>query len=126
MKNSIISYCIFIVLIAFLTYADINFKHLCTDIIDMCDEMEETLDTSSKEENFNNAMDIFNLIQTKGSLASIYINHVDYDVMLNEALKLTVYIEKDDESETEASLHLLKFSTEHMKKLQVPNIANIF
>ena len=53
MKNSIISYCIFIVLIAFLTYADINFKHLCTDIIDMCDEMEETLDTSSKEENFN-------------------------------------------------------------------------
>ena len=92
----------------------------------MCDEMEETLDTSSKEENFNNAMDIFNLIQTKGSLASIYINHVDYDVMLNEALKLTVYIEKDDESETEASLHLLKFSTEHMKKLQVPNIENIF
>ena len=126
MKNSIISYCIFIVLIAFLTYADINFKHLCTDIIDMCDEMEETLDTSSKEENFNNAMDMFNLIQTKGSLASIYINHVDYDVMLNEALKLTVYIEKDDESETEASLHLLKFSTEHMKKLQVPNIENIF
>ena len=126
MKNSIISYCIFIVLIAFLTYADINFNHLCTDIIDMCDEMEETLDTSSKEENFNNAMDIFNLIQTKGSLASIYINHVDYDVMLNEALKLTVYIEKDDESETEASLHLLKFSTEHMKKLQVPNIENIF
>ena len=126
MKNSIISYCIFIVLIAFLTYADINFKHLCTDIIDMCDEMEETLDTSSKEENFNNAMDIFNLIQTKGSLASIYINHVDYDVMLNEALKLSVYIEKDYEIETEASLHLLKFSTEHMKKLQVPNIENIF
>ena len=46
--------------------------------------------------------------------------------MLNEALKLTVYIENDDPSESEASLHLLKSSTEHMKKLQVPNIENIF
>ena len=71
-------------------------------------------------------MAIFNLIQDKGSIASIYINHMDYDVMLNEALELTVYIEKDDSSETEASLHLLKYSTEHMKELQVPNIQNIF
>lgn len=126
MKNSIISYCIFIVLIAFLTYADISFKNLCTDIIDMCDEMEETVANSSKEENFNNSMDIFNLIQDKGYIAAIYINHVDYDVMLNEALKLTVYIEKDDDSEVEASLHLLKFCTQHMKELQVPNIENIF
>ena len=126
MKNSIISYCIFIVLIAFLTYADINFKHLCTDIIDMCDEMEESLDYSSKEKNFQDAMEIFNLIQDKGKIASIYMNHVDYDVMLNEALKLTVYIEKDDSSEAEASLHLLKYSTEHMKELQVPKMENIF
>lgn len=126
MKNSIISYCIFIILIAFLTYTDISFKHLCTDIVDMCDKMEETVVNSSKEENFNNAMNIFNLIQDKGAIASIYINHVDYDVMLNEALKLTVYIEKDDDSETESSLHLLKFSTQHMKDLQVPNIENIF
>ena len=62
----------------------------------MCDEMEESLNYSTKEENFENAMEIFNLIQDKGKIAAIYINHVDYDVMLNEALKLTVYIEKDD------------------------------
>lgn len=126
MKNSLISYFVFIILIAFLTYADINFKNLCTDIIDMCDEMEETIDYSTKEENFDKAMQIFDLIKERGSIAAIYINHVDYDVMLNEALKLTVYIERNDMSETEASLHLLKFSTEHMKKLQLPNIENIF
>ena len=92
----------------------------------MCDEMEKSIDYSTKEKSFEDAMAIFNLIQDKGSIASIYINHMDYDVMLNEALKLTVYIEKDDSSETEASLHLLKYSTEHMKELQVPNIQNIF
>ena len=103
-----------------------NFKNLCSDVIEMCDEMEESLNYSTKEENFENAMEIFNLIQDKGKIAAIYINHVDYDVMLNEALKLTVYIEKDDSSEAEASLHLLKYSTEHMKELQVPKMENIF
>ena len=126
MKNSLFSILIFLILIAFLTYADISFKNLCNDIVDMCDEMEDTIKAKSKEENFEDAMKIFNLIQNKGGIAAVYINHVDYDVMLNEALKLTVYIENDDMSESEASLHLLKFSTKHMKELQVPNIENIF
>ena len=126
MKNSLFSIFLFVLLLGFLTYADISFKNLCSDVIEMCDKMEETLDYSTKEENFKDAMEIFNLIQDKGKIAAIYINHVDYDVMLNEALKLTVYIEKDDSSESEASLHLLKYSTEHMKELQVPKIENIF
>lgn len=126
MKNSLISYVIFLALLGFLTYADIDFKRLCTNVIDMCIAMEDTMNTATKEENFKNSMDIFNLIQRKNKIAAIYINHLDYDVMLNEALKLTVYIERDDYSEAEASLHLLKYSTEHMKKLQVPNIENIF
>ena len=126
MKNSLFSILLFAILIGFLTYSDITFKNLCTDIIDMCDEMEDTMDYLSQEENFDNAMAIFNLLEKKGSIASIYINHMDYDVILNEALKLTVYIEKNDKSESETSLHLLKYSTQHMKELQVPNIENIF
>lgn len=126
MKNSLISLLLFLALIGFLLYADMSFKNLCTDIIDVCDELEESIKTNDKETNFELSMELFNMIQDRGSLAAIYINHVDYDVMLNEALKLTVYIENDDPSESEASLHLLKSSTEHMKKLQVPNIENIF
>ena len=126
MKNSLFSIFLFVLLLGFLTYADISFKNLCSNVIQMCDEMEESLDYSSKEKNFQDAMEIFNLIQDKGKIASIYMNHVDYDVMLNEALKLTVYIEKDDSSEAEASLHLLKYSTKHMKELQVPRMENIF
>ncbi|MDU2490579.1 MAG: DUF4363 family protein [Clostridium celatum] len=126
MKNSLFSILLFILLLGFLTYTDISFKNLCSDVIEMCDKMEKSLSYSTKEENFQNAMAIFNLIQDKGKIAAIYINHVDYDALLNEALKLTIYIEKDDPSESEASLHLLKYSTENMKDLQVPNIENIF
>ena len=126
MKNSLFSILLFILLLGFLTYSDISFKTLCSNVIEMCDELEKNLSYSTKEENFEDAMAIFNLIQDKGKIAAIYINHVDYDALLSEALKLTIYIEKDDSSETEASLHLLKYNTEHMKELQVPNIQNIF
>ena len=106
MKNSLFSIFLFIILLGFLTYTDISFKNLCSEVILKCEEMEKNIDSLSKEEN--------------------YVNHLDYDVMLNEALKLTVYIERDDYGESDASLHLLKSSTEHMKELQVPNIENIF
>lgn len=126
MKNSLFSIFLFIILLGFLTYTDISFKNLCSEVILKCEEMEKNIDSLSKEENFEKAMDIYNLIEDKGKLAAIYVNHLDYDVMLNEALKLTVYIERDDYSESDASLHLLKSSTEHMKELQLPNIENIF
>jgi hypothetical protein len=125
-KNSIISIFVFLILIIFLSYADFKFKTLCTDIVNICDEMEQSIKTSSKEVNLQKAMDLFDMIEKRGAIAAIYINHMDYDVMLNEALKLSVYIENDDKAESIASLHLLKYSTMHMKELQVPNLENIF
>lgn len=125
-KNSLISLLLFLALIIFLFYSDFKFKELCTDIINICDEMEDTLPIEDKETNFKKSMALFNMIQERSSISAIYINHMDYDVMLNEALKLSVYIENDDESESEAALHLLKYSTMHMKELQVPNLENIF
>ena len=70
-------------------------------------------------------MIIFSRLDEQNIIPSIYINHLDYDVLLNEALKLTVYIEKDDMSEASTSL-LLKFAAQHIKDLQVPDLKNIF
>ena len=94
MKNSLFSILLFILLLGFLTYTDISFKNLCSNVIEMCNEMEKSLSYSTKEENFEDAMEIFNLIQDKGKIAAIYINHVDYDALLSEALKLTIILKK--------------------------------
>ena len=126
MKNSLISIFIFLVLISFLFYSDIKFKNLCTETINDCEFLEYGLSSENKEESFQAAMIIFSRLDEQNIIPSIYINHLDYDVLLNEALKLSVYLENDDISESEASLHLLKYSTKHMKELQVPNIENIF
>lgn len=126
MKNSLISIFIFLVLISFLFYSDMKFKNLCTETINDCEFLEYGLSSENKEESFQAAMIIFNRLDEQNIIPSIYINHLDYDVLLNEALKLTVYIEEDDMSEASASLHLLKFAAQHIKDLQVPDLKNIF
>ena len=126
MKNSLISIFIFLVLISFLFYSDIKFKNLCTETINDCEFLEYGLSSENKEESFQAAMIIFSRLDEQNIIPSIYINHLDYDALLNEALKLTVYIEEDDMSEASASLHLLKFAAQHIKDLQVPDLKNIF
>ncbi|MCQ2968933.1 MAG: DUF4363 family protein [Clostridium sp.] len=126
MKNSLLSIFIFLVLISFLFYSDMEFKNLCADTIKDCEFLEYGLSSENEEQSFEAAMIIFSRLDEKNIIPSIYINHLDYDVLLNEALKLTVYIEQDDMSEASASLHLLKFAAQHIKELQVPNLKNIF
>ena len=126
MKNSLISIFIFLVLISFLFYSDMKFKNLCTETINDCEFLEYGLSSENKEESFQVAMIFFSRLDEQNIIPSIYINHLDYDVLLNEALKLTVYIEEDDMSEASASLHLLKFAAQHIKDLQVPDLKNIF
>ena len=126
MRNSLISIFIFLVLISFLFYSDMKFKNLCTETINDCEFLEYGLSSENKEESFEAAMIIFSRLDEEAVIPSIYINHLDYDVLLNEALKLTVYIEKDDMSEASVSLHLLKFAAQHIKDLQVPDLKNIF
>lgn len=126
MKNSIISISLFLLLVGFLFYADNKFKNLCTDITEICTNMEDKLTTGNQEDNFKEAMELFKMIDEKGAIAAIYINHVDYDQILNEALKLSIYIEQYNSSEADASLHLLKYNSQHMRDLQVPKLENIF
>ncbi len=126
MKNSLVSILLFVILVSFLFYADHNFKNLCSQIVDKCDLMEYEITPENKKENFEDAMEIFTTLKEKDKIPSIYINHVDYDTLLNEALKLSVYLEADNLEEAEASLHLLKFSAEHLRDLQNPTLNNIF
>lgn len=126
MKNSIISIFLFLVLVSFLFYTDIKFKNLCTETINDCELMEYEITPENKDKNFKDSITIFTRLDDENIIPSIYVNHLDYDTLLNEALKLSVYIEQGDIAEAETALHLLKFNAEHLKELQIPNLKNIF
>lgn len=126
MKNSIISILLFIALIISLLFLNHNFTSLCADIIEKCEEIEFLLDEEEDSLAYEESVNLLNYIKNKSGIPTIYINHLDYDFLINESLKLSLYIKGDDVAESLATLHIIKYSAEHLKELQKPKIKNLF
>ena len=126
MKNTYISILLFLALVGALFFLNSKFIKLCDIVIAECNTIEELLDNGEKELSYNYSKDLLNKIIDEADIPAIYLNHVDYDLLKNDALKLTVYIKSDDKSESLATLHTLRSTAEHLKELQKPNLKNIF
>lgn len=125
MKNTIISIFLFIVLIIGLFFLNNKFVNLCNEIVLRCDLIEESLNNYEEDKAYNDAVDLIELIKEEADVPAIYLNHVDYDVLKNDALKLSLYIRGDDRAESLATLHAVRSTAEHLRDLQTPNFKNL-
>lgn len=126
MKNSVISVLLFIVLVFSLLFLNNEFVSLCDDIIMKCEEIEVLLDDKNELLAYETSVKLLEFIKERDSIPAIYLNHADYDFLMNESLKLSLYIEGDDKAESLATLHVLRYNAEHLKNLQKPDIKNLF
>ncbi|MCR1952478.1 MULTISPECIES: DUF4363 family protein [unclassified Clostridium] len=126
MKNSIISILLFIVLITGLFFLDTKFVSLCDDVMIKCEEIEDLLAEGEEYLAYESSVELLSLIKEKADIPAIYLNHVDYDSLMNESLKLTLYIKGEDKAESLATLHVVRYAAEHLKDLQKPNLQNLF
>lgn len=125
MKNTIISIFLFIALIIGLFFLNNKFVNLCNEIVLRCDLIEESLNNYEEDKAYNDAVDLIELIKEEADVPAIYLNHVDYDVLKNDALKLSLYIRGDDRAESLATLHAVRSTAEHLRDLQTPNFKNL-
>ena len=125
MKNTIISIGLFIVLIIGLFFLNNKFVNLCNEIVLRCDLIEESLNNYEEDKAYNDAVALIELIKEEADVPAIYLNHVDYDVLKNDALKLSLYIRGDDRAESLATLHAVRSTAEHLRDLQTPNFKNL-
>ena len=125
MKNTIISIFLFIVLIIGLFFLNNKFVNLCNEIVLRCDLIEESLNNYEEDKAYNDAVALIELIKEEADVPAIYLNHVDYDVLKNDALKLSLYIRGDDRAESLATLHAVRSTAEHLRDLQTPNFKNL-
>nr|WP_259678947.1 DUF4363 family protein [Clostridium chauvoei] len=116
---------LFILLVGGIFYLDSNFVSLCDEIMVKCEEIENSIDENDKVTAYDDAVSLLNIIQEKNAIPAIYLNHIDYDMLMNESLKLSLYIKGNDKAESLSSLHLLRYGAEHLKDLQKPNFKNI-
>lgn len=126
MKNAIISILLFLMLFIALKLADSNLTALCTTIGNTCEEIEISLVNEDYDTAYQHSVDLLRFMEEKGSIASVYVNHQDYDALINEALRLALYIKQDELGDSFASLHVLRYGARNMRDLQKINIKNLF
>ena len=125
MKNTYISIFLFIALVVGLFFLNNKFVSLCNEVIIRCDDIEEFLNSYDEDNAYDYSVALIDLIIDEADVPAIYLNHVDYDMLKNDALKLSLYIRGEDRAESLATLHSLRSTAEHLRDLQTPNIKNL-
>ena len=125
MRNSIISVILFIALVIGLFFLNNKFVNLCNEIIVKCDIIEDYLDNYEEDRAYEDSVALIDMIQEEADVPAIYLNHVDYDYLKNDALKLSLYIKGEDRAESLATLHSVRSTAEHLRDLQMPNLKNL-
>ena len=125
MKNTYISIFLFVALIIGLYFLNNKFVKLCNEVVYRCDIIEDYLDAYDEENAYADAVALIELVKDEADIPAIYLNHVDYDLLKNDALKLSLYIQGEDRAESLATLHSVRSTAEHLRDLQTPNIKNL-
>jgi len=125
-KNIILSIILFSILIISLFFLNSKFINLCDELSLKGSELEFYLDNNEMDIAYNKSLELLDFLDSESTIPCVYLNHADYDLLINECLKVCIYIKNKDLSEAQASVHLVVFSADHLKEMNKINIKNIF
>ena len=125
MRNAILSVLLFLSIMICVFFLNNSIINLCNDIKTQAEDIELKITGGKIEDAYYQSLELLNSIEEKNLITSIYLSHQEFDNLLNEALKLSTYLVHEDETEAHASLHLVKYNADHIKKLQIPTLENI-
>ncbi|AGX41734.1 DUF4363 family protein [Clostridium saccharobutylicum] len=126
MRNALLSITLFILTMICVYFLNSSVLSLCDNIEMQAEDIELKITSGQMEEAYNGSLQLLNCINEKNILTSLYLSHQEFDNLLNESVRLSTYLVHNDETEAHTSLHLVKHNTEHIKKLQMSSLENIF
>ena len=126
MNNTIISIIIFLSLLGFVAYANSSLNKLCTTIKKDTKEIYFLIEKDNWDEAYSKSNDLIKNINDKNLILSIYLNHNDFDEILDEAIELSLYIHGKEKTDTLIALSTLKNSSSNIQRLHKPTFENIF
>lgn len=126
MKNLLISFLIFFILIITIVFS-INFLVTKTNYYsEKADQLETLVTEDSWDKAYEVSTDFLNGWGNDSKIISIFINHFHIDAINNEILKLTQYIKYQDKSDALAIIHDIKFLLKSLLEVEKVTISNIF
>lgn len=126
MRNAMLSVIFFILTMTCVYYLNNSVINLCDSITIKAEDIELKITGGETEKAYYESLELLNSIEENNLITSLYLSHQEFDNLLNEAVKLSTYLVHEDETEAHTSLHLVKHNTDHIKKLQLPSLENIF
>ena len=126
MKNTLAAIAMFLCLIFFVSFANASLIELCDTISESTDEIEELIENRDFETAQLKAQDIINLIDEKTIITAVYINHNDFDDLMDEAIELSLYTKCENYMESLIAVNSLKEFAKNIKHLHKTAIENIF
>lgn len=125
MKTTYISTILFLCLILFISFADFKLQKLYNNISVESDIIEDLLNDYNWDLAYEKTTTLIENIKKESLLSSVYVNHVDFDNISNEAIKLCSYIQCEDISESHVSANILKSYAQIIKELNKFSLKNI-
>ncbi|MDD5793493.1 DUF4363 family protein [Clostridium sp. HCP1S3_B4] len=125
MKTTYISTILFLCLILFISFADFKLQKLYNNISVESDIIEDLLNDYNWDLAYEKTTTLIENIKKESLLSSVYVNHVDFDNISNEAIKLCSYIQCKDISESHVSANILKSYAQIIKELNKFSLKNI-
>ena len=125
MRNAILSVLLFLSIMICVFFLNNSVINLCNQIETQSEDIELEIKGGNLEVAYYKSLELLNSIEEKNLVTSIYLSHQEFDNLLNESLKLSTYLDHNDETEAHASLHLVKYNADHIKKLQIPTLENV-
>ncbi|MBU3227149.1 DUF4363 family protein [Clostridium algidicarnis] len=126
MRNMIISFSLFVVMIFSMSFSISYLNKTCKSLLECCDKLEEDISDERWSNIYEDSLDFLHKVQKDSKILSIFIDHQELDNMSNELYKFTQYTKWENKEESLASLHVVKFYLNHIKELQKINVQNIF
>lgn len=125
MKTNFISAILFLCVLGFIFFADSKLQRLYNNISSESKTIENLIDDDNWEEAYYKTVTLLEDIDKESLISSVYVNHTEFDNLTNEAIKLCLFIQCRDISQSHVSANLLKSSAEAIRNLNELNLKNV-
>jgi hypothetical protein len=126
MKNAVISFIIFGLMIIVMFFSVNYLDKVCSNLKETSNQLEEVINNEQWDKAYEISTYMLQEWKKHHLIIPAFANHAELDNLNNEMLKLTQYIECKTKDESLASTHVIKFFLENVMELQKVNLQNIF
>ncbi|MEG0771869.1 DUF4363 family protein [Clostridium sp.] len=126
MKNIIVSIIVFVVMCVCLFFASQYIILTADKLLEVANKMETNIVDEAWDESYIRSFELLDIYEGHIRHMTVFVNHVNVDVIYSEVIKLTQYCKEEDKPEALATLHLIKTLLQEVRQMEQITVNNIF